>query len=246
MGFIISKFAFLPHPPSYGYMEPYLDFITREDMTSSYIDQYQIPIKYYHHDDDFPTMIICHGNSEDIGGTDPKLISKQFKCNVCLFDYAGYGLHSCREPSEYHCQQDVKTVYHYLVSDKKIPPNKIVIYGRSLGTGIACYLAHHLSKQNQDNKLILVSPLLSCTHIVTDLWSPCNMFMNYSLAPAIQSSTLIIHGDCDEVVPYEHGVKLSKLFTNLYEFVTLNGFGHNNILASSTYYDTIYHFLNPE
>lgn len=99
---------------------------------------YNIPVRYYHYNDSStdvsPTMLICHANSEDIGQTDPEEFADQFKVNICLFDYAGYGLHSNTIASEHACQADVLAVYDYLVKEKNMDWGKFIIYGRSLGS----------------------------------------------------------------------------------------------------------------
>ena len=242
MGSIVAKFAFPQMTSSYDHDLPLLDFVTREEMSFSVITHIRIPIRYYELGQQYPTILMCHGNAEDIGETDPIAVSREFNANICLFDYAGYGLHSCKNPSEHACKEDVKAVYEYLVTHKRIPQKNIVIYGRSLGTGVACYLAHYLCKRKIPNRLILASPLMSAVKVVTDTWSPFDIFMNYALAPKITSQTLILHGTHDRVIPYSCGHNLSQLFPNLYNMIVLEGCGHNDIFVPA-YYGSINDFL---
>ena len=123
------------------------------------------------------------------------------------------------------------------VKIKQVGPENIVIYGRSLGTGMACYLAHYLCKKHIPNRLILVSPLMSAVKVITDIWSPFDIFTNYALAPKITSQTLILHGNNDLVVPYSCGHDLSQLFPNLYDMIVLEGCGHNDIFVPSYYFN---------
>ena len=241
---LITSIAFPCPPSSYDQDLPLLDFVTRHELSFCYQTSYQIPIRYYQLGKDYPTLLMCHGNAEDIGQTEPTILATQLNANICLFDYAGYGLHSCQRPSEKACQEDVVAVYDYLVNIKKVSPDTIVIYGRSLGTGIACYLAHYLchSQLTQNSRLILVSPLMSAAGVVTNLWVPGDIFKNYQLAPKITFPTLILHGTQDKVVPYSCGHNLSKLFPNLYQMVVLDGCGHQDILVP-TYYNNIKKFL---
>jgi uncharacterized protein len=241
MGSIISSMAFLCPSSSYNKNMPYLKFVEREVTWLSNVAWYKIPIRFYLRDKCLPTMIVCHGNNEDIGQTDPKLLSDEFNVNVCLFDYAGYGLHTCKTASEYECQNDVLAVYEHLIYEKKINQDSIIIYGRSLGSGIAVYLSHHLCQRKIKNKLILVSPLYSAAAVVTNMWIPGDIFKNYLLAPEITCPTLILHGDIDGVVNYNRGRDLSLLFPNLTEFVTLENCDHNNIFTEK-YYDKIKDF----
>lgn len=243
MGNIIEKIAFVNVPCSYDTNTDHLIFVPREELTFSMVQSYDIPVRHLHINDKYPTLLMSHGNSEDIGECDLKDLSEAFRANICVFDYAGYGLHTCRVSSESHCQKDIVAVYSYLINTKKINPEKIVIYGRSLGSGPACYLAHYVRNHHQrPQKLILVSPLSSAVSVVTDLWSPIDIFRNYQLAPQINCSTLILHGDNDKVVPHSCGLDLSTRFQNLYKFHTLVGGGHNNFVISE-YCNEIYKFL---
>lgn len=244
MGNVVSNMAFQPPPSSYDNNISYLEFITREDMNQSLMDIYQkIPLRYYVKNKDLPTMIICGSNAEDIGQTNPRTLADEFNSNICLFDYAGYGLHSNRVASEYSCQKDVVAVYTHLIKNKNLSAESIVIYGRSLGSGLATYLSHYLCKRSITNKLILVSPLYSAANVVTNLYVPGDIFKNYLLAPDIHSQVLILHGNKDNVVPYICGLNLSSLFPNLHRFITLDNCGHNDITISD-YYTEILNFIS--
>jgi pimeloyl-ACP methyl ester carboxylesterase len=241
MGPAISTMAFRCPSSSYDENLPYLEFITRADISCSYYNTYRIPIIHFILDDNLPTMIMCHGNASDIGMENPQAISKLFGVNICLFDYSGYGLHSKKQPSEYDCQQDVVAVYDYLVKTKNVNQKNIIIYGQSLGTGMATYLANYYREHK--NKLILVSPLYSASSVVTYFSVPGDIFKNCNLAPNILSPVLILHGDVDNVVPYKCGLDLSLLFTKLYKFVTLKGSSHNDVFTQE-YFEEVYNFIN--
>lgn len=95
---------------------------------------------------------------------------------------------------------------------------------------VVLWVANILCSRNEiPMGLILISPLLSAVKTVTNFWIPGDMFKNYSLAPGITCSTLILHGDQDTIVPHECGKELSELFPKLHKFVTLEGCDHNNI-----------------
>lgn len=246
MGNLIEKVAFVNVECTYNENVKHLQFIEREEYCFSSVSQYKVPIRHLHVNDDYKTILMCHGNAEDIGYNNLETLSEQFNVNVCVFDYSGYGLHTCKISSEDNCKKDVIAVYDYLINTKNINPNKIVIYGRSLGTGLACFLAYYIrNDKDQPQKLILISPLMSAVKIVTNTWVPIDKFMNYKLAPKINCSTLILHGNKDKIVPYECGYELSTGFRNLYKFYTLDGSGHNNI-DTHDYYKEINEFLNYE
>jgi acetyl esterase/lipase len=244
MGAIIEKLAFVDVDCTYDKNVKHLTFVNRKDMNLSSITKYKIPVRHLHVSDKYKTILMCHGNGEDIGNNDLEHMSNLFNANICVFDYAGYGLHTCKIPSEANCQKDVIAVYKYLINVKNINPNNICIYGRSLGSGVACFLAHYLKDfTEKPQQLILISPLMSAVKVVTDRWVPVDIFMNYALAPEINCSTLIMHGNRDEVVSYSCGRELSTNFPNLYKFYTLKNCGHNNI-NTRKYYREINKFLN--
>lgn len=248
---IISKIAFPQPYSSYDRTIPHLEFIFRSSdnilssISSSFDDTiYAIPIRYYKISDDLPTILMCHGNNEDIGNTDPSAVAETFNVNICMFDYAGYGLHSCSIPSEKACQEDVIAVYEHLTKVKGVTLDKLIIYGRSLGSAIGCYLTNYLCQLNTPPKsLILVSPLMSAIRTVININIPfLDMFQNHLLAPNITCPVLILHGDDDRVVHYSSGLELSTLFPNLKRFVTLEGRGHCDIWTQ-TYYNEIFLFI---
>ncbi len=244
MGNIIETAAFSAVPKcSYDKNIEHLTFVERDDLNSSYITTHNIPIRHLHKSNDYKTLLMCHGNGADIGHFNLASLSEKFEVNICIFDYAGYGLHTCKTPSEEHCENDVIRVYEYLVFQKKINPNNIYIYGRSLGTYMACFLAHYTRNDvERPQKLILISPLMSAAKVVTDVWIPIDRFANYYLAPEIKCSTFIMHGNKDDVVPYSCGKNLSKMVPNLYKFYTLKNCDHNDIFTNK-YYREINKFI---
>ena len=236
MKYIAPSFAFWSIKCSYDETLPYLKYTTRTENNIEYI----VPLRHYFKDETLPTMLICNGCYEDIGWTDPEQLYKDFNTNICMFEYSGYGMHTYKISSESNCYKDVIAVYEYLTKTT----NNIIIYGRSLGTGTACYLASYLCQNNLQlpNKLILVSPFISLLQCYFEIYVDTDIFRNYEYAPNITIPTLIIHGNHDYVTSYSLSVKLSKLFNNLYKFVTLKGRGHNDFRCDK-YYNSIKKFI---
>lgn len=228
---IVNKFAF-PHVPcSYNNTLPYLSFVCKNN--------YKIPIRLYMVNKNLPTLLVCHANAEDIGMTNPEKLHKQFNANICLFDYAGYGMHSCKKSSEDACKKDVLCVYYHLIN---MGLDKIVIYGRSIGTGVACYLAHYLKEKCY--KLILVSAFKSVCKTMINIYQPWDILDNESLAPMIQGKTLFIHGCLDNVTPYLAAKELASLFPCLYNFVTIHGADHHFVFKYPAHTDSIKEFIS--
>ena len=102
------------------------------------------------------TLLYCHGHDVDLGLIRDFLVhmSKVLDVDILSFDYAGYGpartsgetsgeapTESPCPLSEEQCHQDLLACYHYLVNEKNVLPQNIVVYGKSLGSGPACWLA---------------------------------------------------------------------------------------------------------
>lgn len=232
MGNIITQLALPGAPCSYDLDLPYLNFIIVDK-------NYIIPIRHYHLDDKLPTMLMCHANAEDIGRINVQKLSHQYNVNVCTFDYSSFGRHSCRKASEENCYKDVLAVYNYLRL-KNI--NNLILYGRSIGTSIASYLAYQLSLQNIYCKLILVSPFKTVMTTMINIWTPFDLFRTELIAPYITCPTLIINGCHDNVTDCKRSYELSQLFPNA-QFVAIQGAGHHRIYKFKQYEDVLIQFI---
>jgi abhydrolase domain-containing protein 17 len=139
-------------------------------------------------------------------------------------------------PTEEGCYHDIEAAYNYLLHERNIAPEQIVLYGRSLGSGPSCYLAAKTAQaQRSVAGLILQSPLLSAYRVAFNF--RCTMmgdkFPNIDYAPNIQCPVFIIHGTQDEVVPFWHGEDLFVSVPQQWRAKPfwVEGAGHNNIEA---------------
>ncbi len=234
MGSIINTFAYPRIPLSYDADMPHLKMID--------IHGYIIPVRHYILNNKLNTLLMSHSNGEDIGMIDIEKISHLFNCNIVIYDYSSIGLHSCKEKGEEYCKKDIYHTYEYLL--QYTSPDKIILYGRSLGTGPATWLAYHLSCQHQPCKLILVSPFRSIIKTMINIPLPFDQFNNEALAPSITCPVLIIHGCNDNVTNHAQSVQLSKKFKNLQKFVTVHGAGHHCLLNRPQYITAVKEFVN--
>jgi pimeloyl-ACP methyl ester carboxylesterase len=187
-------------------------------------------------------IIFCHGNSCDIGSTfsDCCYLAKKTKCIIVSFDYPGYGIYQNVEPSEKKFYRTVQIVYEFVKNSLNFDENSIIVYGFSLGTGVAFDLA--CNKNYKFAGLILQSPFLSIIRTMynTKKTKYFDLFNNCDKAKLLNIKTLFIHGNKDKIVPYIHGRILSKLIPQnlLFGFKTIDGADHNNIF-SSYYFETL-------
>ncbi|KAG7343233.1 serine aminopeptidase, S33 [Nitzschia inconspicua] len=162
------------------------------------------------------TIIYSHGNAEDVGLSLPYLdyLSQYCDCHVFAYEYCGYSLAE-GEPSEQNCYECIQAAYDYLTNQEKVDSSKIVLVGRSLGTGPTVDLAAKLCIQKMPPAgVVLQSPLESGGRCVLGESASfylyyLDIFRNYEkihkLAPI---PVFIMHGLLDRVVPATNGKAL--------------------------------------
>jgi fermentation-respiration switch protein FrsA (DUF1100 family) len=147
---------------------------------------------------------------------------------LLLLDYRGYGKSEGR-PSEPGLYLDADAAYDHL-RRKGYKPEQIVIHGESLGGAAAMDLA----SRKPAAALVLEAPFTSVKAVasrVLPLIGPLFVrgFDNLERVKRIHSPLLIVHGDRDEVIPYELGKKLFEAANGPKWLWTVNGAGHNDL-----------------
>ena len=137
------------------------------------------------------------------------------QAHAVAIEYPKYGLYKSKEgPNGDSINQATWSVYNHLTQKKGVKPKQIIIFGRSMGSGPATFLAHRTN--NQAAALILFSPYQSIRDVSKE-HAGCfgnfvpNYFDNKSLIPQITIPTFIIHGQRDEVISHENGKRLFEL-----------------------------------
>jgi len=158
----------------------------------------------------------------------------QLKVNVFAYDYSGYGFSTTikdqhvEEATEQYCYEDIEASYQFL-RQQQIPPERIIVMGRSLGTGPTT----HLASKFQVGGVILQSPLLSAVRVVVHVpfTLPIDIFANLDKIHKIKAPVFIIHGTADEVISVEHGRELYRRLPSsiAYPPWIIEGAEHNNI-----------------
>lgn len=220
--------------------------------------QYKIPAFYIRRRNASQTILFCHGNAEDLGMMFERMkeLAKKLSVNILAFDYTGYGLSLPigEKPSENMLYRNIDAAYEYLTQVRKTPPSSIILYGRSLGGGPACYLAAKTAMQGQSvGGLILHSAFLSVYKVVTDMNGldmrlVGDMFNNEKRARNIRCPTIIIHGKRDVVVPFWHAPRLLSSIPEEYRWkpMFVEDLGHNSIESKRRllYVNALTDFIN--
>lgn len=187
------------------------------------------------------TLLYIHGNAEDLGDVRPVLQQlRSWGFSVFAYDYRGYGT-SDGYPSERNAYQDVDAVYTYLTQDLKIPAEKIIVYGRSVGGGSATDLA---SRQPVGG-LILESTFTSAFRVVVPFpLLPFDKFTNLDKLSQVRCPVLVMHGQADEVIPFQHGLALYAAAPEPKMSLWVTEATHNNFswVAGERYRQTLLSF----
>jgi uncharacterized protein len=191
-----------------------------------------------------PTLIIFHGNAGHIGTRMPlarQLIQKGF--GVLLFDYRGYGGNP-GHPSETGLYQDARAGMVFL-KQQSIPIKQIVLYGESIGTGVAVKMATEYPKACA---LILQSPYTTLKALGKHRYpwipiAPWDKFDSLRRIQSIHMPLLALHGTQDPVVPYEQGRSLFNAANQPKQWQSLKNKGHSN-LWTPAFIHTVSTFIN--
>ena len=158
------------------------------------------------------TILFSHGNAEDLNSSYwfMERVAKGCDVNVMSYDYTGYGSCNDGEPSEEDVYADIEAAYDYLLNEKKLYPEQIVLYGRSLGSGPSCHLAAKTAAMGRPVAgLILHSPFTSVYRVVLggDFGFTVlgDKFSNIDVVGKTQCPVFIVHGQDDQIVPVTHG-----------------------------------------
>jgi hypothetical protein len=174
-----------------------------------------------------PTVVFFHGNGDNWGGgaaATERLAAAGF--GVLLPEYRGYAGNP-GSPSEAGLYQDGRAALAWL-GRRGIAPERIVIIGNSLGSGVATQMAI----EHDPAALVLISPFTSLAGVAEEKlwWTPArwlvrDRFDNLAKIGRIDAPVLVLHGDQDGVIPFAHGRPLAAA-ARAGHFVPFAGIGH--------------------
>jgi fermentation-respiration switch protein FrsA (DUF1100 family) len=193
------------------------------------------------------TLLWFHGNAGNISHRldNLRLLHDQVGMAIFLFDYRGYG-HSGGQPSERGLYEDARAALQHLVNSRGLSGEKLVYFGRSLGSAVAIDLA----TEAPPRALILETPFVSVRAMARNLFGPLavvapSSFDNLSKIPRLKCPKLFIHGDSDSLVPYVQGRQLFEAAPPPKAFYTIRGADHNDtyVVGGPTYFRRIREFI---
>lgn len=184
-------------------------------------------------------IFYSHGNAGNLAGwADVGTTFVKRGYDFLIYDYRGYGKSTGRI-TEKNLYNDAQFIYDKL--KKEYSENKIIIYGRSLGTGVSSYLGMN----NSPKLLILETPYYNFVSLAKTYYPIFPTFiLKYKFEVSehlrkIKCPISIIHGTDDEVVPYSSGLKLKSLLKDGDRFITVIGGHHNDLSAYKEYHSEL-------
>lgn len=181
-----------------------------------------------------PTLVIFHGNAEAAAhNVDLARVLARRGLHVFVAEYRGYG--GCPgSPSEDGLLRDARAAIHAACARTGAAPGDVVLFGRSLGTGVASAMA----AEGVGRAVVLLSPYTSILDIATDmvprplaLLALRDTFDSRSRLLGAKQPVVVIHGTHDQVIPYAHGEALAAALGARANLITLEGCDHNDVFA---------------
>mgnify|MGYP003673236429 FL=1 len=190
-------------------------------------------------------VLYLKGNSKSIKGWGKFAVDfTRHGYNVLMVDYRGFGK-STGKRSQKAIKRDLQLVYNKL--KEQITEDRIILYGRSLGSGFATKLA----SMNNPKMLVLDAPYYSLTKVTARYapFMPLSLLLKYPLPTYkwlkyVLCPIHIIHGTHDKLIPYKSSVKLSQVSPKLTKLHTVIGGGHKNLNNFESYHTMLDDILN--
>jgi fermentation-respiration switch protein FrsA (DUF1100 family) len=192
-------------------------------------------------------LLYFHGNAGNISHRIERItLFHRLRLDVLIIDYRGYGRSQGR-PSEQGTYRDAAAAWRHLTETRAIPPERIVLFGRSLGAAVAARLATEVAP----GALVLEAGFTSLPELGQELypWLPVKWLarLHYPVKDhlaRVRCPVLVVHSRDDEIVPFHHGEALYAHALPPKQFLAITG-GHNDsfLLAGRAYVDGLDAFL---
>jgi len=190
-----------------------------------------------------PLVLYFGGNAEDVAWNLKRVAQQAPRAGWLLVDYRGYGA-SDGTPSEEALTDDAIEWFDY--AKQKLDAQSIVVFGRSLGSGVAVQLAAARPVQ----AVILATPFDSLTNVARHhypylpvSWILKHPFDSSGRAPSIAAPLLCLVAERDEVIPMAHSRRLFDAWQGPKRWVELRGAGHNGTDDVPAFWQAIREFL---
>lgn len=188
------------------------------------------------------TVLFLHGNAGNISHRlDSIAIFRELGLDVFIIDYRGYG-QSEGKPSETGTYLDARAAWEYLVNDRQIAPDEIVIFGRSLGGAVASWLAAQVAP----GAVILESSFTSAPDMAYRLYPflPVRLLtrLKYPVkenVKSLSSPLLVVHSQQDEIIPFDMGESIFAAAPEPKQMLKLTGDHNGGFMINRDRYQAV-------
>lgn len=226
---------FRPYPlaSTYSYSFPF-EF---EELNWEVEDKVVINALHFKVKDAKGVVLYFHGNGGNLagwGGIAEDFLARNY--DLLIYDYRGYGKSTGKIRSEDDLLKDAIFAYEY--ARERYEESKIILYGRSLGTGLAIYLA----KEKNPKKIILETPYNNFVDVAKYHYPYVPSFLlKYKLDSEnsigyVKCPIYIFHGTDDLIIPLEYAKKLEPKIKANYKFFVIANAGHNDVSETKEYF----------
>lgn len=196
-------------------------------------------------------VLFMHGNAANFSVPARQAWARALRAQgvgLVMFDYRGYGASADGPLHEAGLYRDARSVYDWMQRERGIEADRIILFGHSLGTGVATELATTVEAAG----LVLEGAFTSIPDVgagrypwLPVRWLARERFASEGRADSIAMPKLLLHARDDAAVPFALGQRLFAAMPAPKEFVTLTG-GHDRAFAadSATYFGAIAAWLD--
>ena len=196
------------------------------------------------------TLLWFHGNGGNISNRADNIarLNRRLGVSILIIDYRGYGL-SEGSPNEQGTYLDAEAAVAHALSRPDVDPGRLVLFGRSLG----CAVAAEMALRHDVYAVVLESPFTSISAMARRAYAFLpglgllvgNMYDTLDKAARIDAPVMVLHGDSDDIVPFEMGREVFEAAREPKRFYRIPGAGHNDTYAvgGGPYLDALGSFL---
>jgi alpha-beta hydrolase superfamily lysophospholipase len=247
IAFYLLQDRFLFQPVALKRSDPYHFSASNREINVAVDEESNMNVVQFLTNNSLPKGVVLyfHGNRKNIGWYAD--YASNFTKNgyeAWMIDYPGFGKSTGRL-TEQKLYDDALQLY--IMARSKFPADSIILYGKSLGTGIASWLAARRSCK----QLILETPYYSMTSLVQHYIPiyPVSTLLKYKLPVykylgLVNAPVTIFHGTEDRVIPYNNAHRLTAAMHSKDRFITIENAGHNNLNDYPQFHKTLDSLLN--
>lgn len=221
---LFGKLIYIPHDyKQWGLTEPY---VSSKHVGQIYAHEKELKVHGHYKGRCVPclylpcaepsskVLLYFHGNAEDVALTQEliEVLQHELKVHVLVMEYEGYGVYGGKSTAE-SIIRDSELLFFYVTSVMRYASDDIIVFGRSIGSGPASFLA----SKHRVHSLILMSAFTSLRAVVKDFVGPllqyvvADRFPNKTLMKSVKCPVFLIHGEKDDIVSCKQAMELKEV-----------------------------------